>query len=51
MKSFDKLRTNGKWLIPFVVSLSNHKRNQFTQRLVPLSAYRSLHRELQKADS
>jgi len=26
-KSFDKLRTNGKLLIPFVVSLSNHKRN------------------------
>jgi putative transposase len=26
-KSFDRLRTNGKWLIPFVVSLSNHERN------------------------
>jgi hypothetical protein len=26
-KSFDRLRTNGKWLIPFVVSLSNHDRN------------------------
>jgi hypothetical protein len=23
-KSFDRLRTKGKWLIPFVVSLSNH---------------------------
>jgi len=27
-KSFDKLRTNGKSLIPFVVSLSNHEWNQ-----------------------
>jgi hypothetical protein len=27
-KSFDKLRTNGKLLIPFMVSLSNHERNQ-----------------------
>jgi hypothetical protein len=32
IKSFDRLRTNGKWLIPFVVSLSNHERNQFIQR-------------------
>ncbi len=31
-KSFDKLRTNGKLLIPFVVSLSNHERNQLAQR-------------------
>ena len=39
-KSFDKLRTNGKVLIPFVVSLhlrhflrsSNHERNQLVQR-------------------
>jgi O-antigen/teichoic acid export membrane protein len=30
--SFDKLRTNGKLLIPFVVSLSNHERNQLVQR-------------------
>ena len=30
--SFDKLRTNGKVLIPFVVSLSNHERNQLVQR-------------------
>jgi len=22
--SFDKLRTNGKWMIPFVVRVSNH---------------------------
>ena len=29
---FDRLRANGKRVIPFVVSLSNHKRN----RLVPL---------------
>jgi hypothetical protein len=26
-KSFDKLRMNGKVLIPFAVSLSNHERN------------------------
>ena len=39
-KYFDKLRTNGKLLIPFVVSLSNallskvegHERNQLVQR-------------------
>jgi hypothetical protein len=30
-KSFDKLRTNGKCLIPLVVSLSNHERNQLVQ--------------------
>ncbi|MBN8762644.1 MAG: hypothetical protein J0J02_09055 [Thiobacillus sp.] len=30
-KSFDKLRTNGKLLIPFVVSLSNHERDQLVQ--------------------
>jgi hypothetical protein len=30
-KSFDKLRTNGKRLIPLVVSLSNHERNQLVQ--------------------
>ena len=33
-KSFDKLRTNGNLLIPFVVSLSNHERNQFVQRFL-----------------
>ncbi len=46
--SFDRLRTNGKWripfvmqmipfvvrLIPFVVSLSNHERNRFVQRFL-----------------
>jgi len=39
-KSFDRLRTNDKLLIPFVVSLSNallsevegHERNQLVQR-------------------
>jgi hypothetical protein len=31
IKSFDRLRTNGKSLIPFVVSLSNHERNQLIQ--------------------
>ncbi len=31
IKSFDKLRTNGYWLIPFVVSLSNHEWNQLVQ--------------------
>ena len=35
-KSFDKLRTNGKLLIPFVVSLSNHERNQLVQRFLSL---------------
>jgi hypothetical protein len=30
-KSFDRLRTNGKCLIPFVVSLSNHERIQHVQ--------------------
>jgi hypothetical protein len=33
-KSFDKLGTNGKCLIPFVVSLSNHERNQFIQHFL-----------------
>ena len=33
-KSLDKLRTNGKRLILFVVSLSNHERNQLNQRLL-----------------
>jgi len=32
IKSFDRLRTNGKCLIPFVVSLSNHERNRINQR-------------------
>jgi hypothetical protein len=30
-KSFDRLRTNGKWLISFVVSLSNHTVKQLVQ--------------------
>ncbi len=34
IKSFDKLRMNGNALIPFVVSLSNHERNQFVQRFL-----------------
>jgi len=34
IKSFDKLRTNGKCLIPFVVSLSNYERNQLVQRFL-----------------
>ena len=42
IKSFDKallskaegLTTNGKWLIPFVLSLSNHERNQLVQRFL-----------------
>jgi len=33
-ESFDKLRTNGKCLIPFVVSLSNHKANPLIQRFL-----------------
>lgn len=31
-KSFDRLRTNGELLIPFVVSLSSHERNQLVRR-------------------
>ncbi len=31
IKSFDKIRTNDNGLIPLVVSLSNHERNQLTQ--------------------
>jgi hypothetical protein len=39
--SFDELRTNDEWGIPFVVSLSNHKRNRLVQhfrRATPRSA-------------
>ena len=36
IKSFDKLRMNGNLLIPFVVSLSNHERNQINQRFPSL---------------
>ena len=36
IKSFDKLRTNGNHLIPFVVSLSNHERNRINQRFLNL---------------
>jgi hypothetical protein len=32
IKSFDRLRTNDKLLIPFVASLSNHEWNQLVQR-------------------
>ena len=39
-KSFDKLRTNDKLLIPFVVSLSNHERNQLVRRF-PQTSNRS----------
>jgi hypothetical protein len=41
-KSFDKLRTNGKGLIPLVVSLSSHGRNQPIQRL--LKGSKQIHR-------
>jgi len=53
-KSFDKpvlskdegLRTNGKWLIPFVGSVSNHERNQLIQHLLnaPLQYGQEKHR-------
>jgi hypothetical protein len=33
-KSFDRLRTNGKELSPFVLSLSKHERNQLNQRFL-----------------
>ena len=32
-KSFDKLRTNRNLMIPFVVSLSNHERNQVVESI------------------
>jgi hypothetical protein len=38
-KSFDKLRTNGKALIPFVVSLSNHERNPLVQSFLKNKSY------------
>jgi hypothetical protein len=44
-KSFDRLGTNGKELIPFVVSSSNHEWNQLTQnplRLLTLAKTRFL---------
>jgi hypothetical protein len=31
IKSFDKLRTNGNWLILSVASVSNHARNQLVR--------------------
>jgi hypothetical protein len=31
IKSFDRLKTNGNVLIPFVVSLSSHERNPLVQ--------------------
>ena len=31
IKSFDRFGMNGNFLIPFVVSLSNHDRNTFNQ--------------------
>jgi hypothetical protein len=34
IKSFDRLRTSGNVLIPFVVSLSNHEWNQLIQRFL-----------------
>ena len=38
-KSFDRLRTNGKFLIPFVVSLSNHERNLLIQHFLNYCFY------------
>ena len=40
IKSFDRLRTNGKVLIPLMVSLSNHNRNPLTQSFLNLMALR-----------
>ena len=34
IKSFDRLRMNGEWLIPLVVSFSNRERNQLVQRFL-----------------
>jgi hypothetical protein len=39
IKSFDKLGMNGNLLIPFVVSLSNHERNQINQRFPKFARY------------
>ena len=36
IKSFDRLRTNGNVLIPFVVSLSNHEWNPLVQRFLKM---------------
>ncbi len=46
-KSFDKLRTNGKLLIPFMVMLStveasNHERNPFVQCFLKRTHSRAL---------
>jgi hypothetical protein len=46
-KSFDKLRMNGKLLIPFVVSLSNHERNRIIQSIPkrpPQEGWAGVHR-------
>ena len=40
IRSFDKLRMNGNLLIPFVVSLSNHERNQINQRFTIDTAHK-----------
>jgi len=40
-KPFDELRTNGKLLIPFMVSLSNHERNQLNQNFLNRSRPKS----------
>ncbi|MFZ0106801.1 MAG: hypothetical protein WAK92_08060, partial [Thiobacillus sp.] len=42
-KSLDKLGTNGKLLIPFVVSLSNHERNQAVQPFPGERVLRAMH--------
>jgi len=36
-KSFGKLRTNGNFLIPFVVSLSNHVRSTLNQSFLGIA--------------
>jgi hypothetical protein len=41
-KAFDKLRTNGKLLIPFVVSLSNH---ESTYSVVPYIIWDSINND------
>jgi hypothetical protein len=41
IKSFDRLRTNGDSLVPFVVSLSNHRQIRLEERL-PKSVRRCL---------
>ncbi len=43
IKSFDRLRTNGNLLIPFVVSLSNHTQNRLNQSFLSIGICKIKH--------